>query len=128
METVIAVILGLFSVAGTILGALHVKSTWVQSMLARLIHEADAAVREVAQTYTDELVKASIDGSLTDEEKREARRRAVATLKANLGTKGWHRLMRILGIEDEERYAVTQVEAAVNRAKTSAQNVTVVKS
>lgn len=118
LGTIFAGLVSFFGLIGSVLGLLHFKHVWVREMLGRLVKEAEAAVREVSQTYTTEILKGRQDGVLTEEEKAVARRRAVEILKSNFGLKGLKRLAHVLGIVDDDRYAVTQVEAAVNRMKT----------
>lgn len=92
-----------------------VNHVWAAGMLGRLLVEAKAAVAEVEQTYIDKITLYREDGMLTVEEAAAARAAAIAALKGNLGSKGLHRLGRILGLNDDEidRLLGTHVEFAV---------------
>lgn len=81
--------------------------------LARVWDEARAAALEVGQTFVDDIKAGRADGKLTEEEKRAAREKALAILKANIGAKGLKRLARILDLEDAERWLTNKLEAAV---------------
>lgn len=76
----------------------RISSDWARQAVARAYDEVTGAVLEVWQTYVSELKRAKVDGLLTDAEKREARRRAVAVAKENIGAKGLKRLANALGV------------------------------
>lgn len=63
------------------------------------------AVRKTGQTYTDDLRKASSDGTLSAEEKEEAKKRALSSFEQNLGAMGLEEMRLFLkkerGIEGE---------------------------
>ncbi len=86
----------------------------IRESLVRLWDETKAAVLEVGQTYVDALKEASLDGKLTDEEKAEAKSKAIAIAKSNLGKKGLLRLSRILDID---KWIGGKVEAFVRESK-----------
>lgn len=89
----------------------------VRKYVGRAWTEVKSAVAEVYQTYVAELKAASADGKLTDEEKAEAKKKAIALAKSNIGKKGLARLVRILGIDALDDWLGTQVEAAVDLSK-----------
>ena len=97
----------------------RVSNDWVRAFLGRVYDEVNDAVREVYQTYVDAIRAKSADGTLTDAEKAEAKAMAVATAKANLGTKGLRRCMKMLGLKPEQldSWLGTKVEAAVRTSK-----------
>jgi hypothetical protein len=99
----------------------RISNDWARHALGRAYDEVTAAVLEVWQTYVSEIKRAKVDGLLTDAEKREARRRAVAVAKDNLGTKGLKRLANALGVSrffgeadaKVERWLESKTEAVV---------------
>lgn len=93
----------------------------VVAVVDRALVEVQAAVAAVGQAYVDALKDANEDGEITADEAKEARARAVAIAKTNLGPAGVHRLVRALGIDakDVDTWLGTHVEAAV-RAEDSA--------
>ena len=70
---------------------------WARGVAQRAYSELIDAVLEVWQTYVSEIIKDRADGTLTDEEKAEAKQRALDIAKSNLGAKGLARLARALG-------------------------------
>lgn len=75
----------------------RISLAWARTLAQRAYGELTDAVLEVWQTYVSELTKGRADGTLTADEKAEAKRRAIAIAKANLGPKGLARLARALG-------------------------------
>lgn len=98
-----------------------IHSERVRKYVGRAWVEVRAAVSEVYQTYVSALKEGAADGKLTDDEKAEAKRRAIAIAKGNIGKKGLDRLMRILGLPSAadglDGWLGTHVEAAVDLAK-----------
>lgn len=89
----------------------HITHKWAKETLQRAWSEVTDAVMETWQTYTSELKRARADGLLTEAEKLEAKRRAVATAKSNLGVKGLKRLGNVLGFSSFFGEAGEKVEA-----------------
>jgi hypothetical protein len=85
------------------------------------------AVLEVWQTYTSTLKERNADGELSEEEKAEAKRRALEIAKTNLGAKGLKRLGRALGFTElfgvdltrTESWMASKVETAVATLKSN---------
>lgn len=121
---VVGGIIAILGGVGTVVGYL-LRSQWARDAFARFVVEVEAVVREVSQVYTDEITRARMDGTLTEEEKATARAMAVARLKVNFGAKGLARLARILGVADEnvDRWVGSHVEAAVSRVKAQARGL-----
>ncbi|MBZ0234447.1 MAG: hypothetical protein K8M05_19105 [Deltaproteobacteria bacterium] len=82
-----------------------------REILQRAWNEVADAVMETWQTYTSELKRARADGLLTEAEKLEAKRRAVATAKSNIGVKGLKRLANVLGFSSFFGEAPEKVDA-----------------
>jgi len=95
----------------------QIKSDKVREIVGRALHEVGAAVWEVKQTYVDELKAASLDGKLTDEEKKAAMDKAIAIAKTNIGMKGLDRLGRILNLDlsGVEKWLKNKAEVAVGQ-------------
>ncbi len=93
------------------------KNTLVTQLLVRLTYGAEHAALAVGQAYTDAIKAASADGKLTDAEKAEARRKAMAAAKAYVGKNGWAVLTKELGEEAATETLSTAVESAVKRTK-----------
>lgn len=83
--------------------------------VGRALTEVGDAVLDTAKTYVEAIKKAAADGTLTAEEKAEAKARAIATAKANIGPAGLKRLANILGLDlaGLDKWLGTKVEAAV---------------
>jgi hypothetical protein len=92
----------------------HIGWKYAQDVISRAMNEIAFAVREVAQVYADAIKEANADGKLTDAEKAEAKRLAIAAAKRNLGAAGLKRLGRVLGLEDVTDWIAGHTEAAVN--------------
>jgi len=90
-----------------------------KDIVQRAIREVGDAVREVYQVYVQALKDGRADGTLTEAEKIHAKQMAIDIAKANLGSKGLKRLLRILGLGDDalDKWLGTKVEAAVADAK-----------
>ena len=91
-----------------------------QKYIGRAWLEVQAAVAEVYQVYVAALKEANKDGKLTAAEKSEAKTKALATVKANIGAKGLERLMRVLGLSSEAEvtgWLGNKVEAAIDSSK-----------
>jgi hypothetical protein len=95
------------------------KAGYLRDTLTRLMFEMKAAVLEVHQVYVSEISRGRADGTLTPEEKAEAKNRAMAVLKANIGKKGLARLAKVLGIEIDalDGWLGNKVEATVAELK-----------
>jgi uncharacterized membrane protein YeaQ/YmgE (transglycosylase-associated protein family) len=78
----------------------RISADWARRLLQRVYAEVIDAVVLVWQTYVNELKEKSADGKLTDAERAEAKRRAVATVLKNLGDTGIQRLAKVLGFTD----------------------------
>lgn len=109
------------------LGLLLAKFVWhrignekVRGILERAWLEVKAAVKEVGQTYVEEVRRAMADGKLTEREKRIAKEEAVKIAKSNIGPKGLKALARALGLESVEAWLSNKVEAAVSDEKKAA--------
>ena len=77
----------------------RLKANGAQQLLQRAYAEIMDAVLLVSQTYVSEIKKHSADGTLTEAERAEARRRAVLVVMQNLGDTGLDRLARVLGFK-----------------------------
>lgn len=115
----VTVLTGLAALAGKWVAA-RTKNEQASAVTERVLLEVSAAVAQVGQSYVDALKAANEDGEITAAEAAEARSKAVAIAKSNLGPAGVQRLVRALGIDaqDVDRWLGTHVEAAV-RAETA---------
>lgn len=93
-----------------------IGSETVRKYVGRALDEVYDAVGEVYQTFVSEIKKGRADGQLTDEEKAEAKAKAIAIAKSNIGAKGLARLGRILGVDIDD-WLGTKVEASVAKLK-----------
>jgi Sec-independent protein translocase protein TatA len=102
-------------VARLVLG--QIKAGKIQQVVGRALREVGDAVMMVGKTYVEALKAASADGTLTDAEKAEAKARAIAAAKKNIGVDGLKALGRILGLGDGDdsltHWLETKVESAV---------------
>jgi hypothetical protein len=97
-----------------------VKNERLQGILsrlddARLDDAVFVAVREVEQVFVSMLKTASEDGSLTVEERRQAKDAALQAARQYLGPRGLAELGKVLGMreDDVDRVIGTRVESAV---------------
>jgi len=88
----------------------------LRAVTQRACAEVIDAVLETWQSYVSTLKVARVDGTLTEEERQEAKRRAIATAKSNLGPKGLARLARALGFGAD----LTKVESWIGSKTESA--------
>lgn len=104
-------------------GVNWLKAKTGSELLARILRgittAARIAVQEVWVTYVKALKEASADGTLTDDEKLEARARAIALVKSFLGAKGIALLLRETGIESSlvDKYLGAFIEQALAEEK-----------
>ena len=90
----------------------------VRKYVGRAFVEVKSAVAEVYQTYVSVLKEGKEDdGKLDDEEKAEAKKRAIAIAKSNIGKKGLKRLTNVLGVDAFDDWLGNKVEAAVDLSK-----------
>ncbi len=98
----------------------HDKARFIVS---NALHEVFEVVAEVEQVYVKALKAANEDGVLTDAEKKEAKAKAMAKLKSNIGAAGLVKLGKVLGI-DAEKWLAGKVESAVHATPSSAPDPT----
>lgn len=105
--------------AGGLLATLILKQLregTAKTIVSRALTEVGDAVLAVSQTYVSALKAAAADGKLTAEEKAEAKAKAIAIVKQNLGMAGLKKLAKILGV-DVDGWLGNKIEAAVGAAK-----------
>lgn len=90
-----------------------------QSVLDQLDEAVDTAVASVQQTVVDGLKAAAADGVLTKAEAEEVFSKALAAVKATMGTKGLAALQSAMqaGQEALEAYLRAKIEAKVGETK-----------
>ena len=81
----------------------RIKTEGGRQVLQRAYAEIADAVLLVFQTYVADLKRQAADGALTEAQRDEAKRRAVATVTKNLGETGMDRLARVLGVNGAGR-------------------------
>lgn len=93
-----------------------VKNEYLKGVLVRLDDAVFTAVKDLQQTVVDQIKAASADGKITDDEKKEIKRRALEAVKAHLGVKGLSEVGTILGLGGGavESLLSSKVEAAVH--------------
>lgn len=96
------------------------KSKDLREKMLAVWSAVTAAVREVNQTYVDALREGRADGKLTDEEKAEAKRRAIAVAKSNIGIKGLRAIAKALGLDSIDDWLASKVEAVIGDDKAAA--------
>lgn len=94
------------------------KDGTAKQIVERALTEVGHAVLAVAQTYVSAIKEASADGILTAQEKAEAKAKAIALAKQNIGKEGLLKLAKILGV-DLDGWLGTKIEAAVATLKAS---------
>lgn len=115
-----AVLSWVLAIVGTLLTRYvwrRIGNDYARGVVSRAYEEVRSAVLEVAQTYTSELKAGRADGRLTESEKTEAKQRAIARAKSNIGRKGLERLARVLDLESVEGWLANRTEAAVAQYK-----------
>lgn len=113
-------LLGVLAVQGVRMLQAKIKREYLRNVLQRLQITAMDAVKETWQTYVSALAEGKAnDGKLSQSEREEAKRRAIATIKAHLGAKGIRELLKVLGLDEAalDKLLGTQVESAVYDAK-----------
>jgi pyruvate/2-oxoglutarate dehydrogenase complex dihydrolipoamide acyltransferase (E2) component len=101
----IMALLGLISTAFGFLAkwiAAKTGSERLGSIAERLGVALERAVKATWQTYAEELKKGKSDGKLTDDEKAEARKRAIVFAKDFLGPKGIREFLWAMGIDESK--------------------------
>jgi len=104
--------------------AAQTKNDRWDGMILRLDDLTIKVARDVFQTYVKARKKASEDGTLTAEEKAEAKARAKKALKSYLGMKGLKEIATLMGGDSPlEDFLGTAIEDGVHRAKIVAKAV-----
>ena len=94
-----------------------IESAWLHDVITRAWMEVRSAVLEVGQTYVDAIKEGRADGKLTDFEKGEAKAKAIAIAKSNIGKKGLKRLAKIFDVEE---WIANKIETVVRDSKPAA--------
>jgi len=96
-----------------------ITNTTLNGVLSRLASTVETAVSSVYQQFV-EPIKAG--GTLTDDQKAQAKAMALAEIKSHLGTKGLQELEYILGWSSEQVQSNlgSHVESAVAKLNTPA--------
>lgn len=78
---------------------------------------ATVAAQDTAQVYVKAIKEASADGKLTEEEKKQAKERALLALKLSLGQKGQELIKEHIGLEgaELELFLSSHLEAAISK-------------
>lgn len=114
----------LYWISATLLGLISwlvknkIKNDSVKTFLGRVFEEVRDTVLAVEQTYVSALRDANADGKLTKEERAEAKRLALATIRSNLGVKGIKKLAKLVGV-DVDKWLDTRMEATLADMKSS---------
>jgi hypothetical protein len=105
------------ALAGRFIGS-HVKHAGARAILERATTEVVDSAAMVAKTYAAALKTAAADGKLTAAEKAEAKAKAIAAAKANLGKAGIAKLQRVAGKDvNLDTWLATKLESALHRGK-----------
>ena len=103
-----------------------VQNEYLKGVLVRLDDAVFTAVKDLQQSVVEQIKAVSTDGKITDDEKRQIKERAVATVKSHIGTKGLAEVAKILGLGGSalETLLSSKVEAAVHDLRQSADAAT----
>jgi hypothetical protein len=96
--------------------AAKTKNQALAGILTRANEAVFSAVSDVAQTYVDDLKRGAADGKLTDEERDEAKRKALGKAKRLLGSDGMKLLAKVLGFKtagQADEFLSAKIEDAV---------------
>lgn len=99
-----------------------VQNEYLKGVLVRLDDAVFTAVKDLQQSVVEQIKAASADGKITDEEKKQIKDRALASVKSHLGTKGLAEVAKVLGLEGGalEGLLSSKVEAAVHDLRRTA--------
>lgn len=99
-----------------------VQNEYLKGVLVRLDDAVFTAVKDLQQSVVEEIKAASADGKITDDEKRQIKERALASVKSHLGTKGLAEIAKVFGLEGGalETLLSSKVEAAVHDLRRTA--------
>lgn len=99
--------------------AKKIKSEYVSNLIMRIDDLAMLVVTDVAQSWAEPRKES---GEWTDTAKKEAKDKAVASLKSYIGPKGLAELLKLVGGDDSRLSELlgTAVESQVNRLKSAA--------
>jgi len=98
-----------------------VQNEYLKGVLVRLDDAVFTAVKDMQQTVVEQIKAASADGKITDDEKKQIKEKALASVKSHLGTKGLAEAAAILGLGGSalEGLLSSKVEAAVHDLRRS---------
>jgi len=94
----------------------------LRGILLRIDDAVVAIVREISQVWVSGRKAASPCGTLTPEQRAQAKQAALDSVMSQLGTKGLAEVEKVLGLAAEavEAFLATRIEAAVHRLQTTA--------
>lgn len=92
------------------------QNEYLKGVLVRLDDAVFTAVKDMQQTVVSAIKEASADGTITADEKKQIKDKALASVKSHLGTKGLVELAKILGLEGGalDGLLSSKIEAAVH--------------
>lgn len=99
-----------------------VQNEYLKGVLVRLDDAVFTAVKDLQQSVVEQIKAASADGKITDDEKKQIKERALASVKSHVGTKGLAEAAKVLGLEGGalETLLSSKVEAAVHDLRRTA--------
>lgn len=91
----------------------RIRTQWAQNVLRRLGHLAELIVLDVYRTYTEMIKLGRADGTLTIDERKEARSKALTKLEEHLSFETLGKALGILDLGgDPKLHAATVLERA----------------
>lgn len=93
-----------------------IQNEHLKNLLLRLDDAVLTVVKDLQQRMVQQAKHASVDGKITEDEKKLIKETALALVKVNLGAVGRVQLSRTLGMQDREMEVLlsSKIEAAVH--------------
>lgn len=122
LEVLGSVLLFLLSLVGLALRKYvlsRIDNLKLRDTLTRVSDASLNAVQDVAQSYADDLRKASADGKLTMEERLMARGQALDRMKLLLGQVGLAEVSQVFGLDPDklEHHLMSRIESTLKGLK-----------
>jgi len=94
----------------------RIQNEYLRNVLVRLEDAVFTAVKDLQQSVVEEVKAASADGKISDDEKKRIKEKAIASIKAHIGTKGLSEVAKVLGLDSGalDGFLSSKVEAAVH--------------
>lgn len=91
------------------------KLYWISYLIKHLFNIIDSVVKSLNDTWKKEMLEASKDGKLTEDEKKKLLDKAVNLVKVEIPDSAWEEISEVVGDIDE--FVRTKIENSISLQK-----------